>query len=54
MSFENFEFYLKKKMKRVLMKPFKYWPAHQMGIIDEKGNKLREPDSSEKFHYNIL
>lgn len=54
MSFENFEFYLKKKMKRVLLKPFVYWPAYQMGIIDEKGNKIREPEIGEKFHYNIF
>lgn len=53
--FENFEFYLQRKMKRLLLKPFTYWPAYQMGIIDENGNKLREPKTADERHrYNVF
>lgn len=53
--FESFEYYLQMKMKRLLLRPFHYWRAYQMGIIDRDGNKLREPDSeTEKTVYNVF
>jgi hypothetical protein len=55
MTFESFEFYLQKKMKRLLLKPFKYWRAYTLGIIDAEGNKLREPQTpTEKQEYNVF
>ncbi len=52
--FESFELYLQRKMKLLLLKPFHYWRAYQLGIIDENGNKLREPNSSEREVYNVF
>ena len=38
-----------------LFKPFTKWPAYTMGIIDKKGNKLRDPETSkEKDAWSIL
>lgn len=54
MAFESFEFYLKRKMKLLLLKPFRYWRAYQLGIIDENGEKLREPKDSETQYYNVF
>ena len=54
MAYENFEYYLKMKMKRLMLKPFKYWRAYTVDIIDENGNKLREPEGSELLWYNIF
>lgn len=52
---ENFEYYLQRKMRRMLLKPFRYWYAFTMGIIDEDGNKLREPETAdEKRRYNVF
>lgn len=35
--------------------PFKEWKAYELGIIDEKGNKLRDPKTpEEKKEWNIL
>lgn len=52
---ENFEYYLQRKMRRKLLKPFRYWYAFTMGIIDVNGNKLREPETAdEKRRYNIF
>lgn len=52
--FESFELYLQRKMKLLLLKPFHYWRAYAIGIIDENGNKLREPEGSEKEIYNVF
>lgn len=52
--FESFEMYLQRKMKLLLLKPFHYWRAFTLGIIDENGNKLREPEGSEKEIYNVF
>jgi len=54
MAWESFEFYLQKKMKRLLLKPFSYWPAYAMGIINDKGEKLRNPTTSEASQYNVF
>lgn len=54
MAWESFEFYLQKKMKRLLLKPFSYWPAYAMGIINDKGEKLRNPTISEASQYNVF
>jgi len=38
-----------------LLKSFKKWDAYQLGIIDEKGNKLREPENGkEKDAWSLL
>ena len=53
--FESFEFYLQKKFKKLLLKPFSYWKAYNVGIIDRDGNKLREPKpGTEKHDYNVF
>lgn len=53
--FQSFDIYLKRKMKRLLFKPFRYWYAFTIGIIDERGNKLREPQSAdERRRYNTF
>lgn len=54
MSYESFEYYLKTKMKRLMLRPFKYWRAYSVGIIDENGEKLREPTTEEKQWYNVF
>ena len=54
MAYESFEYYLKTKMKRLMLRPFKYWRAYSVGIIDENGEKLREPTSEEKQWYNVF
>lgn len=54
MAFESFEYYLKRKMRTLLLKPFRYWKAYHLGIIDENGEKLREPKDSEEQYYNIF
>lgn len=54
MAYESFEIYLKLKMRRLLLKPYVYWPAYRYGIIDEKGYKLREPKPEEKPFYTIF
>lgn len=52
---ESFEIYLQKKMKKLLLKPFKYWRAYNLGIIDADGKKIREPASpTEKQLYNVF
>lgn len=40
------------KMLRVLTQDFKDTKAFKVGIIDENGNKLREPSTTEKSFYN--
>ena len=53
--FPSFDNYLKEKMKRLLFKPFRYWCAFTLGIIDEHGNKLREPETAEeRRRYNTF
>ena len=38
-----------------LLKPFNKWDAYKMGIIDEKGNKVRDPENSkEKDAWSLL
>lgn len=54
MAYESFGLYLKTKMKRLLLRPFKYWRAYTVGIIDENGEKLREPTAEEKQWYNVF
>jgi len=52
---ESFEFYLQKKMKKLLLKPFSYWRAYQMGIIDKDGKILRNPETpTEKQIFNVF
>lgn len=36
------------KFARLLSTPFEEWDAYQMGLIDEEGNIVREPDSSKE------
>lgn len=52
--FDHFEFYLQRKMKRLLLRPFPYWRAYRLGIIDKRGKKLREPFPSERQLYNVF
>ena len=38
-----------------LLKPFTSWPAYKSGIIDENGNKIKDPTTSrEKDDWTLL
>lgn len=50
----GFEQYWQLKLRRLLYWNWKQWPAYKMGIIDEDGNFLREPEGSEKIKYNFV
>jgi hypothetical protein len=52
--FEGLEYYLRRKLKLLLLRPFSYWRAYGLGIIDDKGNLLRSPRSDEKDVFNVF
>lgn len=54
MAHESFELILKQKMKRLMLRPFKYWKAYQAGIINKDGELLRKPTSNEKQWYTVF
>lgn len=54
MAFETFEHLLKQRMKRLMLRPFKFWKAYQAGIINKDGELLRKPTSNEKQWYTIF
>lgn len=55
MAWESFEFYLQKKFKKLLLKPFNHWWAYGVGIIDSEGKKLREPRRGiESQNFNVF
>lgn len=43
------------RIAKALVRPIKKWDAFKMGIIDEEGNKVRDPETNEeKDAYTLL
>ena len=40
--------YLTYKFLTMIKTPFKKWEAYKLGVIDEKGNKIKEPKTKEE------
>lgn len=43
-----YESFLAYRMMTLLSRPFTEWPGFEMGLIDEKGKKIREPKTSDE------
>ncbi len=48
---QSLDTYYATKFLNLLRKDFKKWKAHELGIIDNKGNLLRKPKRNESQYY---